>query len=315
MNIQLVKFRLFRLYKIVKDTPLPYLVIIFLMMAALGIFAWHLAKSSTGAYVLMTTGLLLTFLIHLKRKDFRFIFLIEERPSLVFASEYILFSLPLWCLLLFSSFPWLAGIYVIIVGGIARLHQPEKKMKYGMGLYRIIPLDCFEWRSGVRKAGSWLIAFYLLALLGLFFPYVSFLPLWLLTIFISDFYRSCEPLPLLNAPELPASAYLAVRIRKGAGLYLIGVFPVLLLYALIYNRQGWLVMAFLLLTLINIVLFIVTKYAVYKPGRVLVSVQLTTTLSALGILIPVFLPVTLFFIIRNYMRSLHTLKIYLYAYC
>jgi hypothetical protein len=90
--------------------------------------------------------------------------------------------------------------------------------------------------------------------------------------------------------------------------------PVCLIYTLIRPGDWWLAWGFFVLAVLNIILFIVSKYALYEPGKKIVSGLVSTGFSLMGILIPFLAPLTLFLLIRYYLMARRNLTPYLYAY-
>lgn len=314
MNVSLLHFRCIQIRKVIAGLPLPYLLVLLGMITFCGLALIELCKEllyASGVVAVFASYLLF---FHSVRKDLRFIALVEERPWKIVAAEYLMMSLPLIVILLFSESWFLAPVILPVIVLISFTKQRKQRNNTYTIFSRIIPSGCFEWISGFRRFGVWITIFYLSAIVALAIPYLSFLFLFIFTSLISGFYCDCEPEQLLGIKELPARPFLHYKLKSGVGLYLIMVLPVLIAYMVLHPGSWFLAPAFGIFASLNIILFIVSKYAVYVPGEQIRSGQVILALSLLGFFIPVFIPVTIAFCIRNYIRSLSGLSNYLYAY-
>jgi hypothetical protein len=87
-----------------------------------------------------------------------------------------------------------------------------------------------------------------------------------------------------------------------------------LIYTLIHPGDWWLSCGFFVLLLCNAALFILIKYAYYRPDRKIAAGQIPAVFSALGMLIPVLVPFTVACLLRYYSLAVRNLTPYLYAY-
>jgi hypothetical protein len=252
--------------------------------------------------------------VHLRRKDYHFICMADERAWRVFFADYLLFSTPFLLLLLWRG-GWLVAMGVVAgYAGVSLIRQPFRQVAKGFPVPAFIPFRAFEMRTLFRRNGGLLVVSYLGAFAGLLLPYASFAPLWFCVVFVTGGFRDCESIALLNAYEMGTKRFLHYKIRLNAGLYSLAAMPPCLIYTLIRPGDWRLALGFFVLAVLNIVLFIVSKYALYEPGKKIVSGQMSAGLSLMGILVPFLAPVTLFLLIRYYLMARRNLTPYLYAY-
>ncbi len=314
MNTAILTYRFRQLWKIVREIPLPYLLILAAMLAALVAGLNVYAAESQGGWVITAGVLLLLAVLHTRRKDYRFMFHVEVKPWRVFAVEYLLLALPV-LLIEWVQGRWSAS-FVLAVGcvGIAFFHQPAQLAGKGMPVPSWIPYGLFEFRSAFRRYGVGLLLLYVAACVSLLVPYLPLAFLFIYTCSLVECYRLSEPLPVLCARELAAGAFLHRKLYENACAYFLTMLPPCAIYAVLHQEQAWFAVFFLLAgTLIN-GLMIVTKYAYYRPQAKIVAGQLSLLLSLAGMIALFLFPVTLFFFVKNYLAARRNLTTWLYAY-
>lgn len=314
MNSAFLRFRLRQFGKFVREVPVIYMVILTGILLIAGIALFEFTKELKGSLIVAAILLGLLVVLHLRRRDYHFVFLAEEKPWKVFGMDYLLLSLPVMVVLLLH-FYWYISLGVMVgCIGIGCIKQPIHRTNKGITPPRWIPAAAFEIRSGIRQHGSILLFLYASAWIGLLLPYASLASLWFFTVFFSDMYRYSEPEQILFIEERTARSFLCWKIGLNLKLFLCATGPVCLVYLLIYPDQWWLAITFLVAIMLNVALFITTKYAYYWPNRKITAGQVPISLAMLSIFLPVLLPVILFFLIRNYLAACRNLNTYLYAY-
>jgi hypothetical protein len=238
---------------------------------------------------------------------------VEERPWRVFAADYVLLSLPVLLLEIVRGF---LPVALAVIAGcvlVGRIKQPHIQAKH-FPIPRLIPVEVFEIRAGFRRYGGMLLLFYTVAYAALWLPYVSFVMLWFCVLFLLDFFNNCEPVILLCSRELAVRRFLRWKLSVNLLFFGLSVTPVCLLYTLIHPGGWWLSGGFFVLSVCNVALFILVKYAYYRPNEKITGGQIPVVLSALSILIPVLAPFTIACLLRYYLLSIRNLTPYLYAY-
>ncbi|MDR1223782.1 MAG: hypothetical protein LBL07_13035 [Tannerella sp.] len=313
VNTDFIKFRLRRFVSAVKDIPPLYMVIIVILLAAGGFALFAFTDTEKGGLIAGGCWVFILLYIHFRRKDYHFVYLVEERPWRVFAVDYLLLSLPILLMEILQGF---LPIALAIVAGcvlVGRIRQPHIRARH-FPVPRLIPVEAFEIRAGFRRYGGLFSVFYVIAYAALWLPYVSFAALWFCVLFLSDFLKDCEPVALLCSRELAVRRFLRRKLFVNLRLLALSTAPVCLVYALIHPGGWWLACGFFILLLCNAALFILIKYAYYRPGGKVTAGQIPIIFSALGMLIPVLAPFTAACLLRYYPLAIRNLTPWLYAY-
>jgi hypothetical protein len=314
INLRFLKFRGTQTAKFFKELPIPYLIIL-LLIAGIAFYVIHALLEKPAGTILYATLLTATVaLVHLRRRDYHFVCMVDEHPWRVFFIDYLLFTTPLLLPLICRGQVIAIAAIVAAYAAISRIQQPYRKTTKGFPVPSFIPTKAFEVRTLIRRKGWLLALFYLAACAGLPLPYASFIPLWLCIAVLFEGLRDCEPKALLNVYELPPKQFLHDKIRLTVGLYCLATAPICLIYTLLHPTHWPLALTFLTLAALNVMLFITSKYALYEPGRKIVSGQISISLSLIAIFVPLLTPLTLFLLIRYYLMAQKTLTPYLYAY-
>ena len=307
-------FRMGQFRQFVRDMPLPYLVILLVLLAVLVVGVYRLMESLVGALAVSGLLLLLLLLVHNRRKDYHFIHLAYPFPERIFWMDYLLVAFPVVLMGFLQGF-WYVGLGVMLLcGGIAFAGQPLRREGRRAPVLLFILPEMFEFLSGFRRQWIALAVLYALAFVGLLLPYASLVVLWLFTAFFFDSFKICEPRAMLCSGELPPGTFICRKVWVNARLYMLAVLPVCLLHSLLYPDTWWLAVVFFVLGTLNIVLNILYKYAVYEPGKRIVSGQISLGFSYIGILFPPFALLSFILLPRYAVLAHRNLKTYLYAY-
>ncbi len=275
--------------------------------------AWA-ACNPDGWYVALGAGLTL-YGIHQSRSDLRFMQHLSRRPQWIWVGEYLIFSLP-FSLLLLSAANWQATLLwwlccLSVPFTPVRRAQVWPQVFWG----RLLPAALYEWISGMRKFGIFILLLYAFAFVSVFFlPYAALFFFWLLLSFLACFYQECESHQLLSAAELPARQYLHKKIRLHISFACMVGLPVYLVYILFYPDQIWVVLVFLILSSIMHLFFILNKYATYRPNRKIGGSGILQSLVMLSVVIPFLVPLPLILCFRDYGRAVRNLDFYIAAH-
>jgi len=259
-------------------------------------------------------SLLLLLIIHLRRRDYHFVQLIDEHSWRVFFTDYLLIALPVFILILIKGFCFiLLGVIACIVC-IAFFKRPFNRIRNGFPVPRFIPAKAFELRIGMRRYGVMLCLLYLGAFAGLLVPYLSFVFLWFCIVIVFDCFRYGESRAILCSSETKAGKFLLQKININLRAVVLALLPVCFLYFLMYPANWWLLLIFITLSLLNVILYVVSKYALYEPDSKITGGEIPISLSFIGIVIPILAPLTIFLLLRYSFRAQQNLTQYLYAY-
>jgi hypothetical protein len=313
VNAEFIKFRLRRFASVARDIPLLYMAVIILLLVAGGFVLFAFTDTVEGGWITGGGWLFVLLCVHFRRRDCHFVCLVDERPWRVFAVDYVLLSLPVLLMEIFRGF---LPVALVIVAGcvlVGRIRQPRIRARH-FPVPRLIPVEAFEIRTGFRRYGGMFLAFYVIAYAALWLPYVSFVALWFCVLILSDLLKDCEPVVLLCSRELAARRFLRRKLIVHLRFLALSMAPVCLIYMLMHPGDWWLSYGFFFLSLCNAALFVLIKYAYYRPGRKIAAGQIPVIFSVPGMLIPVFAPFTVACLLRYYLLAVRNLTPYLYAY-
>ena len=263
-----------------------------------------------------TAGIYLMLIawIQINRQDKQFLKIHFSHFRFVFFTEYFLLTIPLLIGLSYHK-QWSSLISVIILTLlIANINFKPKQRSLNTLFQKLIPPGCFEWKGGVRK--TFVLIFVLLIIgLGTSF-FIGSVPvvIFVLGILPLGFYEKSEPLQMVLAYEMGTNRFLLHKIKMQSALFTILSVPLILAF-LIFHPDKWYipVVEFLLFLTLHIYI-ILTKYAFYQPNMKINGSQVFGAIGAMGIIIPIFIPVVWLLSIRFYFKSRENLKFYLNDY-
>jgi hypothetical protein len=128
----------------------------------------------------------------------------------------------------------------------------------------------------------------------------------------SHSFRDCESAILLCSRERTAGEFLRRKLSVNLRFIVLSTAPVCLVYALVHPGEWWLSCGFLVLSACNVALFVLMKYAYYRPGEKIIAGQVPAVLSALGMFILPLALLTLVLLPRYYLLSIRNLTPYLH---
>jgi len=173
MNRAILPFRFKQLWKILKEIPLLYMILIIGMLAFASTYLYSALQKKTTAEIVSLIFLFLIFILHARRKDYHFMSIIEDQPRKVFCMEYLVISLPLLAVLLIHQHWLLALGLLMITPLIGLMKQRTATEGNSIRIPKFIPYSLFEVRSGLRQYGLIFLILYIAAWATLPFPYVS----------------------------------------------------------------------------------------------------------------------------------------------
>lgn len=253
--------------------------------------------------------------IHVNRTDKSFIQLISPQTAKIYLTEYLFFTAPL-LLIIGCSTHWYGLFFLLpIYLSLPFFHYTPKKNRNTYRLIALVPVQYFEWRSGMRKYFWAIASCYALAIVSSAVPFLSLLLLFLLSSIIGYFYTQCEPISILGVAEVPPQTFLATKLRTHSLLLLLFIAPIVIAYVILQAKTAWIFAILLPILLLRFQLMILLKYALYEPNTRLNGHTTVVDLYIfLVILVPILLPLLLVIYRRNYKKSLNNLKFYLDAY-
>jgi hypothetical protein len=310
-----IRLHLIRLQRNTRDMNLLVWLILLVAIAMPLMQLWHvLSERGAGSGLTLFFGLGLASL-HVSRKDYRLLQALYQPAIYLFWAEYLIFSLPFILILLFLKNGWALGTWFLVLLLVPMLPQRRTKGARQLIWGRLIPAYFFEWISGMRTGGYWMLFFYLLAwLVTPFVPVAAFLLLWLMFAVVSGFYNQCEPLVILQAAEQGAAPFLRKKIIRHLSLGMVLLAPISVWYVVFYPAHWYIVLVFMVLNHLQHLFFILNKYAHYRPNGQLGAGGVLAGLVSLSVIIPFFAPLPLFLCINYWPKAIQHLNRYLYAY-
>lgn len=290
--------------------------IVFLLglMGFLGIMLFtKTSNESTSQYI--SLGLLvLLLMIQLGRSDK--LFLKRHFPGFksIILTEYIAISTPvLFCLMFHGQWiPTITLFFGLLI--IVHLDAPPTGKSLNTKLQDLIPPDCIEWKSGLRKQFFIIVPTWIIAALTSFF--IGSVPtvIFILGILTFSFFERCEPYQVLLSYEFAPCKFLLHKVKRQIQLFSVVVMPLIGLY-LIFNFDKWYipVAEFIIFVFLHIYIIMV-KYAFYEPNTKSPAAQTFGGIGALGGIIPIFLPLVWSLTIWFYLKSINKLNYYLNDY-
>jgi hypothetical protein len=289
-------------------------IVVFLVLIIGGVYIlYHQFTQSPNSYVVWTLFTYILYLAHKKRKDIGFCQLLLPSPKVLFITEYLLISTPFIVLSIITQTYINTLLYTLSPVCIGLIPGRKSKL-FSIGIPSFLNLTSIELISFFRRYTILILVTIIAASALCFVPYLSLIILLVFIIIMSNAYTENEPLNMLFLPELSAGQYLRIRINEGFLLYLKLSSPVLLLYTVFNFSTAYLVLIILIIAYIGIVLFVSIKYSFYEANNTKMSSSLIVGIGMIGIIIPPFLPITLFLIFKYYYSAKENLNEYLYVY-
>jgi hypothetical protein len=287
------------------------LIIVFAALTFIIPSFFSLLKNEKGRWMMVGVVAVGIFAIHQIRPDKKFISIVSKHPLSIFASEYLVLTLP-FLVFLFSTKNFKQGITLCISILCISLINKVLKQNNGSSFFsKHIPNNAFEWRAGMRKTGRLIVLFYLLALA---FSWVRIAPIILLFFAltaISEFFRECEPLSILTLSRDNTTVFLRKKIGQSLLIYSIFTLPIVVLSSVLVPDIWYVAPAFFVFACLNITNFILAKYAFYHPNFDTGAGGVMNTLSLFGCVVPFFAPIAFFLIFWNFYKAKPKLDYYL----
>ncbi len=308
----ILKTRFIQLKRMLLELGFIYLLLFLVVVFILGTQFSALADSPwLSAY--LSFQLILS--IHLTRKDKQFLESIFPNSKQIYWAEYGLLSLPVLAFLMFRL-EWIVfPIYLTAIFCIPFIQFSIRVSRTKLFFpTNWLAKNNFEWRSGMKKAGWMMLFLQIVSIVCM--PYgLKFA--WLLagvgSLFaVSSFYTKFEPRTFLEATGVNPKQFLWRKIKNHYWSLLISLAPVMLCQIAFYPTSSMFVFPFLLVAFMILSALIITKYASYEPNSEVGSAfQITYGIFVGGIILPIFLFVPLFFIVRKYPKAVGNLEEYL----
>lgn len=290
----------------------------FIFLLALFIFSAFIlfiqTKKSPNSFYAAGIYLLIIFFIQLKRADKTFLKIHFRNFRKILMMEYLLLSLPLYFCLVYH-FQWISFISVALITIIiVNIDVKPSGRSLNTVFQRMIPPDCFEWKSGLRRTLFIILPLWLIGISTSFFIGSVPVVLAILGILLWSFYEKGEPVQMILALEKGTNSFLIYKIKTHLTFFSILAVPLILAFLIFYPEKWYIPVAEYLIIVSTHIYVILTKYAFYQPGNKSHGAQAFEMIGALSMILPFFIPVIWLLTLRFYFKSRENLNFYLNDY-
>ena len=309
---QLLKIRWLQIKRMLRELGLLYF---FLLLFAIAVLITQFLPAFDNPILVMVLFLQIILSIHVSRKDAIFLGNALSNPRQLYWLEYGLLGIfPLVYLIVQQE--WLLSSLLIL--GISVIPLLKFRFRGKRSLFSLpnqwLSKGNFEWKAGIRKSGLLLAFLQIASIIGLAYgiPFI-----WLIAgvgslFIIVNFYKEFEPSLLIESQEKTASTFLWGKIQQHCASFFLLLLPLTISVIAFSLPQVMYYAIFLLVSSIILCALNITKYAAYEPdSEASTAYVFIYALFVGGIILPIFLPVSLFFIIRKYPAAISNLNLYL----
>ncbi len=273
--------------------------------------AYSTYQKTPDAYFLTASIFFICLSLQAKRKDKSFVYSHIVNPRKEIFIEYFVLTFPFAISCLFTinwfCYPLLTAALLIV----PQLRYTLKQKTYFKNISSVISPSNFEWISGFRKSFFYLIPVYVLAIGLCWFRILPLLLLWFVTVFITSFYKECEPLQILKESNLSPKMFLQKKLFQPSKLMVLLYTPILIVNT-IFNSEYWLINLLFISTQLALLCFsICLKYSNYQPNKNSIENNMLLSFVSLGSVIPYLLPVPVLMTLDYYTKAKTNLNNYL----
>ena len=316
-NLMIQPFIKIRCKQILRATNGLGLFRIIFLIGLFGIIVFGLfmqTAKTPNSYLAVCAYMMIIMMIQVKRMDKQFFKIHFINSKLILLMEYSLLVTPLFICLIFHKQWTLTISIIVLISLIVNVDFKSRQKSLNTAIQGLIPSSCFEWKSGVRKTLVLMFAFWIIGLGTSFFVGSIPVVLFILGIFPFTFYEKCEPIQMLLAYEKGTNWFLIHKIKIHIVLFTTLSIPLIIAF-LLFHPDKWYIPVIEYFILINSHIYVIlTKYAFFQPNSKSSGAQAFGLIGAIGMIIPVFIPLIWLLSIRFYFKSRENLNFYLNDY-
>ena len=271
-------------------------------------------RSGENHGIVTVAFLILLAMLHLQRSDRVFLKIHFDNHKRILLMQYLILSLPVILLLAYYR-NWL--MLAVLAGVIFLMPYLEIKMKvrfHNFFLIGWLPDACFEWKAGLRKSFPVALAALLGGLAFSFFTGAVPIALFVLGLLPVKFFEKGEPVQMLISGERSAGRLILGKFRLHSIIFTLLCFPLIAAFLVFHAGLWYIVLAEFFLFLSLHLYFIVIKYAFYIPNEKAPAMEAFAGFGAVGIVIPVLLPLVWILTAWMFFRARRNLKPYLHDF-
>ena len=314
MILAFINLRLRQIFRATKGLGLIRIIVLIVLSALSMIGLFMQTKETPNSFYITGIYLAIITLIQVNRHDKRFLQIHFSNSKLIFLTEYLLLMSPLFICLIYNN-QWISLISSIALTSlIINLDVKIRQKSLNTSIQKMIPSDCFEWKGGVRKTLVFMVALWIIGLGTSFFIGSVPIVLFVLGILPWSFNEKSEPLQMLLAYELGSAKFLTHKIKMQLSLFSILSIPLIIAFLLFHPDKWYIPIAEYIIFTTSFIYIILTKYAYYQPNRKSTGAQAWVAIGAMGMIIPVFIPVVWLLSIRFFFKSKNNLNFYMNDY-
>ena len=297
------------------DIGIIYVLFLISFISLICFYIFTLTENTKNAYYVLFGISILLFGLHLSRKDKFFLKLNFKYYQFIYFIEYSILSIPVViCLLL--NMQWIPVVFLMLFNYLVGFFNvPQRKKSLNTKLQKNIPLNCFEWKSGVRALFYFLIPVWILTFATSFITVAVPLGLLIIGICIISFNYECEPYQMVLAFEKSPKSFLTHKIKNQVAILFIVMIPLIIAF-LIFHFQFWYIVAVEFILFNSFLIYLIlTKYAFYRPNEITPGAKSFFSIgTSILIIFPPLIPLIWILSIRFYFQSLKNLNYYLNDY-
>jgi len=309
-----INIRFKQIFRALEGLGLIRTIFLIGLLVFIGFGLFVQTASTPNSYYITGLHLLIITLIQVKRPDKRFAEINFNNFKLIFLIEYLLLMLPLFICLIYHK-QWMQVIsFVVLTLLIVNLDFKLKPKSLNTSIQKLIPSDCFEWKGGVRKTLVLIVILWIIGLGTSFFVGSVPVVIFILGILPLSFYEKGEPVQMILAYEMGTSRFIMHKIKMHLALFTILSIPLIIAFLFFRPELWYIPIAEFFIFITSHIYVILLKYAFYQPNNKSNAAQVFVLIGAIGMIIPVFIPVIWLLSIRFYFKSRENLNFYLNDY-
>lgn len=282
-------------------------------MLAFAIFK-GLLTTEENPWMVGAVLLFLLLFIQIRRRDKTFLRIHFDDCRYILMVQYLVLAVPVLFFIIYYQ-NWFALLVLAIGIFLIPFIDIKLKFKYvNSFILKWIPDVLFEWKAGLRKTLP-LIVLAFISGLG-FSSFTGSVPLsiFVLGVIPLTYFEKGEPVQMLLAPELPVGKLILTKFKWHAWIFTVLCIPLIAAF-MVFHIQLWYIVAVEFILFITLHLYnLILKYAFYTPNEKAAATGPFAAFGAVGIIIPVLLPIVWVLMIWLYLRAKANLKPYLYDY-
>jgi hypothetical protein len=241
-----------------------YGVLILIAILILHVFLFYALQQESASLIisLIVVGAILG--IHSSREDVYFLKSHFEYYKKMMTLEYLLLISPI---LILSAIHLNYTVFIAAVGAaiLAPYYHYKKEFRAGNPITNLLPIELFEWKSGLRKIYFAPVLFYILSYVGTVIPYLPMVLLFFCSTSVASFYDDNESVDLLTRFGDSGKNIFNTKSKIHMKYLLLLYLPVMVVSSIFHPENIWIHIAFLMSQVLLIGFLLTSKYKHYTP--------------------------------------------------